>query len=160
MHHQFSTVRRFFPLSTFSLLFLDSFCVLASVPRDKRVLEECKAFIRIFSKDDSARKGLGSSYKPFFLFFLPRGVSVPCVPEAFFFFFFFFFLHYSGFFLGFFFSDLGGGRKKPTQKKFFFAGASRVSACLHGKFFQNREDMSKKGSKNFALRAKKPVHFT
>ena len=54
----------------------------------------------------------------------------------------------------------GGGRKKTTQKNFFFAGASRVSAYLHGNFFQNREDMSKKGSIVFALRAKKPVHFT
>ena len=74
--------------------------------------------------------------------------------------FFFFFLSESGFFLGFFFSDLGGDAKKTTQKKFFFAGASRVSAYIHGKFFQNREDMSKKGSKIFALRAKKSVHFT
>ena len=59
-----------------------------------------------------------------------------------------------------FFFRSGGGRKKTTQKNFFFAGASRVSAYLHGKFFQNREDMSKKGSKIFALRAKKPLHFT
>ena len=65
-----------------------------------------------------------------------------------------------GFFLGFFFSDLGGDAKKPPKKIFFFAGASRVSAYLHGNFFQNREDMSKKGSKIFALRAKKPLHFT
>ena len=73
----------------------------------------------------------------------------------------FFFVIYSGFFLGFFFSDLGGDAKNPPKKKKKnFAGASRVSAYLHGKIFQNREDMSKKGSKFFALRAKKPVHFT
>ena len=80
--------------------------------------------------------------------------------RSFFLFHFFFFAVESGFFLGFFFSDLGGDAKKPPKKNFFFAGASRVSAYLHGKFFQNREDMSKKGSKIFALRAKKPLHFT
>ena len=56
-----------------------------------------------------------------------------------------FFSFPSGFFLGFFFPDLGGDAKKPPKKNFFFAGASRVSAYLHGKIFQNREDMSKKG---------------
>ena len=63
--------------------------------------------------------------------------------------FFFFFFCVAGFFLGFFFSDLGGDAKKPPKKIFFFAGASRVSAYLHENFFQNREDMSKKGSTFF-----------
>ena len=72
----------------------------------------------------------------------------------------FFFFCQSRVFSRIFFFRSGGGPQKNHPKIFFFAGASRVSAYLHGKIFQNREDMSKKGSKIFALRAKKSVHFT